>query len=109
MGPTVGTARNISFNAQPTIVWSRRSLQVSPLLTVTQSQSVLSTGTVTSDTLTGQYGGRLAWTLPGKLKFNTISAQGGYNQNRDNITGVSQPATQLLVLWTAVWGHTHIF
>jgi hypothetical protein len=60
---------------------------------------------LTSDTLTGQYGGRLTWTLFGVMKFNTLSAQGSYNQNRNNVMGINQPSTQLLVLWTATWGH----
>jgi hypothetical protein len=43
------------------------------------------------------------------MKFNTLSAQGSYNQNRNNVTGIDQPVTQLLVLWTAIWGHNHTF
>jgi hypothetical protein len=39
------------------------------------------------------------------MKFNTLSAQGSYNQNQNNVTGINQPSTQLLVLWTATWGH----
>jgi hypothetical protein len=64
---------------------------------------------LTSDTLTGQYGGRISWTLPGVLKFSTFSAQGSYNQNRNAILSFDQRTTQLLVLWTATWGHKHTF
>jgi hypothetical protein len=104
-GLTVGTTRTIAVNVQPAFVWKRPAAQVSPLITITQGRTLLSNGTLTSDTLTGQYGGRLTWTLPGLMKFNTLSAQGTYNQNRNNVMGINQPSTQLLVVWTATWGH----
>lgn len=106
---TVGTSRTITSNLQPAFVWKRPSLQVSPLISVTQSQTILGNGTYTSKTLTLQGGGRLAWTLPGFMKFNTLSAQGTYNENRDNIAGIDRGTTQLFVLWTAVWGHQSNF
>jgi hypothetical protein len=106
-GLTLGTTRNVTVNLQPALVWKKPSMQVSPLVTLAQGQTILSSGTFTSDTLTGQYGGRISWTLPGTMKFNTLSAQGSYNQNRNNVTGIDQPVTQLLVLWTAIWGHNH--
>jgi hypothetical protein len=64
---------------------------------------------LTGNTLTGQYGGRISWTLPGALKFSTLSGQGNYNQNHDAIMGVDQNSTQLLIIWTATWGHKHTF
>jgi hypothetical protein len=64
---------------------------------------------MTNDTLTGQYGGRVAWTLPGALKCGVLSAQGSYNQNRNSVTGISQPAVQLFALLTTTWGHKHTF
>ena len=108
-GATVGNSRNITANVQPALAWKRPSIQVSPTISVAQSQTVLANGTFTSNTLTGQYGGRLAWTLPGWLKFNVLSAQGSYNQNRNNITGLNQQTTQLFVLLTTTWGHNHKF
>ncbi len=104
-GATVGTTRTITVYVQPAFVWKKPAVQVSPLITFTQGRTLLSNGTLTSDMLTGQYGGRFTWTLPGFMKFNTLSAQGSYNQNQDNVTGINQPSTQLLVLWTATWGH----
>jgi len=108
-GLTVGTTRNITVYVQPAFVWKKPSLQVSPLITLTKGRTILANGTLTSDMLTGQYGGRVSWTLPGVLKFSTFSAQGSYNQNRDNIMNLDQRSTQLLVLWTATWGHKHSF
>jgi hypothetical protein len=96
-------------NVQPSFVWKRPGLQVSPLVTLTKGQTVLTGGMATSDTFTGQYGGQLSWTMPGKCKFSTLSAQGSYNQNHDNIAMVDQNTTQLLVLWTLTWGHKHTF
>ena len=104
-GLTVGTTRTVTVYVQPAFVWKRPAMQLSPLITMTQGRTLLSNGMLTSDTLTGQYGGRLTWTLFGVMKFNTLSAQGSYNQNRNNVMGINQPSTQLLVLWTATWGH----
>jgi hypothetical protein len=104
-GATVGTTRTITVYVQPAFVWKKPAMQVSPLISFTQGRTLLSSGTLTSDTLTGQYGGRFTWTLPGVMKFNTLSAQGSYNQSQNNVMGINQPSTQLLVLWTATWGH----
>jgi hypothetical protein len=101
---SIGETRNITAYLQPSFVWTSRGVQVSPLLSVTQGRTLLATGTLTNDTLTGQYGGRLSWTPPGVMKFNTFSVQGSYNQNRNNIAGLDLRGTQLLVLWTATWG-----
>jgi len=106
-GLAVGTSRSVSINVQPALVWKRPSMQLSPLITVTQGQTVLSNGTRTSNTFMGQYGGRIAWTLPGVMKCSALSAQGSYNQNRNTVISLNQPSTQLLVLWTATWGHKH--
>jgi len=108
-GFTAGTSRSVSFNLQPALVFKHPALQLAPLLTVTQAQTLLSSGTFTADTLTGQYGGRMAWTLPGVLKHNVLSAQGNYNQNRNSVTGLNQPTAQLFALLTTTWGHKHTF
>jgi len=108
-GLTTGTSRNITVYLQPAFVWKKPALQVSPLISIMKGRTILANGSLTSDTLTGQYGGRISWTLPGALKFSTFSAQGSYNQNRNNIMGFDQRSTQLLVLWTATWGHKHTF
>ncbi len=108
-GLTTGTNRNITLYLQPAFVWKKPALQVSPLISVMKGRTILANGSLTSDTLTGQYGGRVSWTLPGVLKFSTLSAQGSYNQNQDNIMNFDHRSTQLLVLWTATWGHKHTF
>lgn len=108
-GLTVGTTRNITVYVQPAFTWKKPSLQVSPLVTLTKGRTILADGTLTSDTLTGQYGGRISWTLPGALKFNTLSAQGSYNQNRDTIMSIDQGTTQVLVLLTTTWPHKQTF
>ena len=108
-GQTVGTTRNYTVSVQPAFVWKRPGVQISPLVTMTAGQTVLTGGTATSDTFTGQYGGQLSWTMPGKLKFSTLSAQGSYNQNHDHVAMLDTDTTQLLVLWTLTWGHKHTF
>jgi hypothetical protein len=108
-GLTAGDSRCVSVNVQPTLVWKKPVVQLSPLITVSQGQTRLANGTLTNDTLTGQYGGRFTWKLPGMMKFSTLSAQGSYNQNRNSVTDMNQPTTQLLVLWTTTWNHKHTF
>jgi len=108
-GLTAGDSRSVSVYVQPTLVWKKPAVQLSPLITVAQGQTRLANGTLTNDTLTGQYGGRFTWKLPGKLQFSTLSAQGSYNQNRNSVTGMNQPTTQLLALWTTTWNHKHTF
>jgi len=108
-GSTVGTTRNVTVYIQPAFNWKKPALQISPLITLTKGRTILANGTLTSDTLTGQYGGRISWTLPGVLKFSTFSAQGSYNQNQNTIMSIDQRTTQLLVLWTATWGHKRTF
>jgi hypothetical protein len=101
---SIGESRNIALSVQPALLWAKRGLQVAPLISLSQGRTLLATGTLTNDTLTGQYGGRIAWTLPGALKFNTFSVQGSYNQNRNSIAGLDLRGTQLLGLWTVTWG-----
>ena len=108
-GLTVGDSRSVAVNIQPALVWKKPAVQFAPLITVAQFQTTLSNGTLTNDMLTGQYGGRFTWKLPGVMKFSTVSAQGSYIQNRNSVIGLNQPAAQLLALWTATWGHKHTF
>lgn len=108
-GQTVGTSRNYTVNIQPAFIWKLPGLQISPLVTLTKGQTVLTGGSETTNTFTGQYGGQFSWTMPGRLKFSTFTAQGSYNQNHDYIAMVEQNTTQLLVLWTLTWGHKHTF
>ncbi len=108
-GQTVGTTSDYTVYVQPAFSWKKPTLQISPLVTVTKGQTKLANGTLSSNTLTGQYGGRVSWTLPGAWKFSTFSAQGSYNQNHDTVAGLDQNTTQLMILWTVTWGHKHTF
>jgi hypothetical protein len=90
-------------------VWKKPAVQLAPIITVAQSQTVLSNGTLTNESLTGQYGGRVTWKMPGVMKFSCVSAQGSYNQNKATVIGLNNPSTQLLAIWTVTWGHKHTF
>ncbi len=102
---TIGTTRNISIYVQPAFIWTERNLQLSPLISVAQGHTLLASGNSTSDTLTGQYGGRIAWTLPARLKSSTLSVQGSYNQERDNVAHTDLRSTQLIAIWTFNLSH----
>jgi hypothetical protein len=105
----IGDSRNVSVYVEPALVWKQPGLQISPLVSVSQAQTQLASGSFTSNTLTGQYGGRLAWTLPGWLKSSTLSAQGSYNQNHDDVNHTDTPTTQLVAIWTIALGHKKTF
>ena len=85
---------------QPALTWKQPSLQVSPLISVVQSRTLLASGSFTSDTLTSQYGGRFAWTLPRWLRTSTLAVQGSYNDNRDDVAHTDLRSTQLIGIWT---------
>lgn len=108
-GATTGNSSTYSANIQPSLNWKHPTLQLAPLLNFCRARTVLSSGTATSDTLTGQYGGRLSWTLPGMWKFSTFSAQGTYNQNKDYVALTNLDSTQLLLIWTLTWKHKTVF
>lgn len=100
---TVGGTRSVSGYLQPTFIWKRTGFQVVPLVSVNTVRTELISGMLTNDTMTGQYGGRVAWTMPGRLKFSSLSMEGELTRNRDNVTGMDFRATQLLGVWTLVW------
>jgi hypothetical protein len=103
---TIGDTRTITAYLQPNFVFKKQGLQIAPLASVTQGRTLLISGTLTNDTLTGQYGGRIAWTPTGSLKFNTFSVQGTYNQNRNTVAALDIRGTQVIAIWTVTWGHT---
>ena len=106
---TIGTTRNISVYVQPAFTWKEPNLQLSPLLSIAQARTLLASGSYTSKTLAGQYGGRLAWTLPAWLKTSTLAVQGSYNQNRDDVANIDTPSTQLVAIWTFNLAHKKTF
>lgn len=101
----IGTTRNVSVYVQPALTWKQPTLQLSPLISVVQGRTLLANGSFTSDTLTGQYGGRLGWTLPKWLKSSTLAVQGSYNQNRDDVAHTDLRSTQLIGIWTFNLSH----
>lgn len=100
---TVGGTRSVSGYLQPTFISKRTGFQVVPLVSVNAVRTELISGMLTNDTMTGQYGGRVAWTMPGRLKFSSLSMEGDLTRNRDNVSGMDFRAVQLLGVWTLVW------
>ncbi len=102
---TVGDTHSVSLYIQPTFVWQRATFQVAPLVSVNTLHTELLMGVVTADTMTGEYGGRISWTMPGVLKFSSLSMEGELTRNRDNVNNTNFRSTQLLGVWTLVWNH----
>ena len=101
---TMGGTRIISGYLQPTFIWKRANFQAAPLISFNTVRTELFMGVLTNDTLTGQYGGRLSWTMPREFKFSTLSMEGDLTRNRNNLTGTEIRNVQILGLWTLVWG-----
>jgi hypothetical protein len=108
-GATTGNSSSYTANIQPSLNWKHPTVQFAPMLKFSRARTVLSSGTAINDTLNGQYGGRLSWTLPGIWKFSTFSAQGSYIQNRDYVAATHLDSTQLLLIWTLTWKHKTVF
>ena len=106
---TVGGTRSLSGYVQPTFSWKRTGLQVQPILSVNQSQTVLNSNVLINNMLTQQYGGRVGWTMPGRLKFSILSMEGDYTDSKNPVFGFRQQGTTLYLLWTIVWGHKQVF
>jgi hypothetical protein len=102
---TLGGTRALSYHLQPTFLWSRAGLQVSPIAAFNQSHTELLGGILTSDNATSQYGGQTSWTMPRELKFSTLSFQGNISHNRNLLTGANLRNKSLFLVWTITWGH----
>lgn len=106
-GSTVGTTRSFSGYFQPTLTWKRAGMQLQPLLSVNQSRTVLIGNVLANDLLSQQYGGRLSWTMPRKLKFSTLSFDGEYDDLKNPTAAFREQGTTLYLLWTVTWGYKH--
>jgi hypothetical protein len=106
-GSTVGTTRNFSGFLQPTLTWKRTGLQVQPVVSINQTRTMLVGDILTSDLLSQQYGGRLSWTMPRRLKFSTLTLNGNYSDLKNPVAAYRQQGTTLYLLWTVSWGYKH--
>lgn len=106
-GSTVGTTRSFSAFLQPTLTWKRPGLQLLPVININQTRTLIVGDILTSDLLSQQYGGRLSWTMPRKLKFSTLTVNGNYTDMKNPVAGFRQQGTTLYLLWTMSWGYKH--
>jgi hypothetical protein len=60
-------------------------------------------GVLSNQLNTGQYGGRITWTMPGEFKFSTLSFEGDFNRNKNLLTGADLSDKALLLVWTLTW------
>jgi hypothetical protein len=102
-GDTVGTTRNFSAYVQPTLHWLRAGLQILPVASIDQGRNVLGNGTLTTDLLAQQYGGRVAWTMPRAFRFTTLTFDGEYDDAKDPIGAYHDSSTTLYLLATFSW------
>jgi hypothetical protein len=105
---SVGGSRMVTTYIQPTFIWARTGLSIIPLVTVNRLASELRLldplGTLmrTSDMWASNAGGRLAWRLPGKLRFNILSFEASQAWMRDGLSGMRSNTPRYLFLWTLV-------
>jgi len=100
---TVGTTRALTGHFQPAFSWRRSGLQLAPVVSFNQTRTELLTGVLTNQLNTGQYGGRISWTMPGQFKFSTLSFEGNFNRNKSLLTGADLSDKALLLVWTLSW------
>jgi hypothetical protein len=102
---SVGATRTITASFQPMFTWRRTELSLTPIIGLNQMRTELANGAITSDQLSGQYGGRLSWNMPGAMRFSTLSCEGNFSHDRNYIWGTAFSDARLLVVWTMVWGY----
>ena len=100
---TIGGTRTLSGYLQPVFLWQKTHLQVQPVISYNQTRTELLTGILTNNLTTTQYGGRISWTMPGDLKFSTLSFQGNTTQSKDVISNTNIRDEVLALVWTVVW------
>jgi len=102
---TSGETRVITMYVQPTVIWKRTGVSLAPLFTVSNNRTLLNPSTLTADSFTSQYSGRLTWQMPRRLKFSTLTLEGGQVHLSDAILSNSRIDTRVLLLWNTVWGY----
>ncbi|MFN0121730.1 MAG: hypothetical protein ACKV2V_14650 [Blastocatellia bacterium] len=122
---SAGGMRMLSVYVQPTFTWKRADITITPLITINQmlGQMLRQTPAQTFDEITGelidlpilppelfvtanmwmaQYGGRVAWQLPGRLRFSTFSLEGSLARTQDMVSGNVIRTPRILFIWTIV-------
>lgn len=99
---SIGDTRVVTLYLQPMLTWQRARLSFTPLIAVTDTETLLGSGALTADTLSTQYLGRLTWQMPGPLKFSTLSLEGGRTKTRDAILPTSVTDNRFLLIWTVL-------
>jgi hypothetical protein len=99
---SVGGTRMMTAYIQPSFTWQGATLSFLPLVTLSKSDSRMGPGVRTADSLTAQYGGRMAWRMPGTMRFSTLSVEYSRSVAVDRLQGVTVTTPRLLLLWTLV-------
>jgi hypothetical protein len=100
---TVGTTRALTGHFQPAFTWNRPGLQLAPIVSFNQTRTELLAGALSNQLTTGQYGGRISWTMPSEFKFSTLSFEGDFNRNKNLLTGADLSDKALMLVWTLTW------
>jgi hypothetical protein len=103
---TVGQTRIVSVYIQPALTWKSAGLSLAPVCAVSNNRTLLNQGTLTADNFTNQYSGRLTWQMPRRLRFSTLTLEGGQVHLSDGILSTSRTDTRVLLLWNTVWGYS---
>lgn len=101
---SVGNSHAMSLYLQPNFLWRSKGLTITPLVTINEMMNFLGSGVVTADSFSTQYGGRVAWQMPGRFRFSTFSIEGSAVRVRNGIDGTTILTPRLMFLWTIVPG-----
>ena len=104
-GSSVGTTTSFSGFLQQTLTWKHTGLQLQPIASINQTRTTLLGDILTSALLSQQYGGRVSWTMPRKLKFSTLTLNGNYADVKNPVVAYRQQQVNLYLLWTLSWGY----
>jgi len=92
----VGGTRILSLYLMPMFMWQHTGLSLTPLASITQTKGNLGNGTVTTDLLTSQFGGRLSWRLTAKLRRPTLSVEGARVQMQNSLATTAMPSSNMV-------------
>ena len=97
-----GSNRAMSVFVQPVIVWRHPGFTFIPLLSHNRMSYTLG-GAKTEEMRMTQYGGRVMWQLPRRLRFSTFSLEASMNRVNPSLQAPLQTTPRVLFQWTVIW------
>ncbi len=94
--------RAMSVYVQPVFLWRRAGLTLIPLLSYNKMLYSFD-GLKTEEMRMAQYGGRVMWQLPKRLRFSTFSFEASMQRMNPSLQSPLQVTPRILFNWTVIW------